>query len=77
MLDRAGVNVSAVPKWMFLIFQDNYIDVNLIFVTGLVKFVTAVARLVCLELLGYCLSLSANIYFGPSISSTKLEGLYS
>ena len=36
------------------------------FVTGLVNFVTAVARLVCLDLLGWCLSRSANIYFGPS-----------
>ena len=40
---------------------------KLIFVTGLVNFVTAVARLVCPDLLGWCLSRSANIYFGPSI----------
>ena len=38
----------------------------LIFVTGLVKFVTAVARLVCLDLLGLCLSHFANINSGPS-----------
>ena len=40
---------------------------KLIFVTGLVTFVTAVARLVCPDLLGYCLSRFENINFGPSI----------
>ena len=38
---------------------------KLFFVTGLVIFATAVARLVCPDLLGKCLSRSANIYFGP------------
>ena len=39
---------------------------ELIFVTGFVKFVTAVARLVCPDLLG---SGFANINFGPSMYS--------
>ena len=39
---------------------------NLIFVCGLVKFFPAPARLVCPDLLGWCLSRSANINFGPS-----------
>ena len=40
---------------------------KLILETGLVKFVTAAAGLVCPDLLGLCLSRSANIYFGPSM----------
>ena len=46
---------------------------KLIFVSGLVIFVTAVARLVCPDLLGKCLSCSASIYFGPS--NLRMQGL--
>ena len=38
---------------------------ELIFATGLVKFVAAVARLVCLDLLGWCSSRFANTNSGP------------
>ena len=44
---------------------------KLIFVTGLEIFVTAVARLVCPDLHGKCLSRSANIYCGPSCHFTN------
>ena len=47
------------PVWVIL-------GPKLFFVTGLVIFVTAVARLVCPDLLGQCLSRSANNNFGPS-----------
>ena len=40
---------------------------ELIFVIGLVKFVIAVARLVCPDLLGKCFSCFANIYSRTSI----------
>ena len=43
------------------------LDLESIFLTGLAKFVTAAARLVCLDLLRYCLACPANIYFGPSM----------
>ena len=45
---------------------------ELIFVTGLVKCVTAVARLVCLDLLGQCLSCFASNNFGPSREGISL-----
>ena len=40
---------------------------KLTFLRGLVKFVPAAARLVCLSLVGSCLSRFANINFGPSM----------
>ena len=44
-------------------------------VGGLVKFVTAVARLVCLNLLGQCLSHFANHFFGPCIGKKSINGV--
>ena len=39
---------------------------ELIFVTGVVTFVNAVARLICPDLLGWCSLIFTNIYSGPS-----------
>ena len=52
------------------ISKDIILGPKLFFVRGLVIFVTAVARLVCLDLLGLCLSRFANINFGPSLTLT-------
>ena len=43
---------------MFLGKVDNVLGLKLFFVTGLVIFATAVARLVCLDLLGWCLAIT-------------------
>ena len=48
---------------------------KLIFITGLVIFVTAVARIVCPDLLKQCLSRLAKINFGPSIPEFRSSAL--
>ena len=51
--------------FMKLILSFCILGLKLIFVTGLEKFDTAVARVICPYLLGPCLSCFENIYFGP------------
>ena len=68
LLNLLGRNEAAISNRGKIFSHHAVLGPKLIFVTDWVKFVTAVARLVCPDLLGWCLSCPANIYFGPCSS---------